>query len=1844
MKFLFVNNTSFEQLDSLLSSVVLDPQNKESRRDTYQKRQRGRAKQSVKDEIRNAPSKKTKKRSKCLKKKVLTPHSGLISTISDTAKTVYNTVTERDFMEQAEPVADVLENIYLLVQNLRKAADTTHAFHIILAHIKLFTKKSISGWIMKFLTDDLGFQLRNRSASETLSDFGDTDLSEFELDVQAGTDQPTWLKALKSFQFNWETFAACDGGKTFCKVVSMCAAMGLCDLSNLDISWGKVKIFSLEAYKKQVTATDLTTAILETVVFFAEGGYRVFETGKIESFFFSDDSVKVAEARYFEVIECAPLVKAGNLERIKDMDDNDYSLLLDKAIDEHTDLYVRSSDSWVKKSLQDRLTTLKRLKAEFNAYCVDGGQRVAPFSIYTFGKPGVGKSTVYDVLIRAVLNANNFNADDERIVTIKDSDDFDSTMRSSTNGAVFDDLGNTMAQFTTKSPTDRIIEFKNNVSAYANMAEADMKGKVRIAVKCIAATSNLKARALARIYSNAAYSFVRRFDVHLEVRVKPEFALSDGRLDSKKVIAAFGSDALPDCYEIDVGIPDEENKEDNVRTILTGATFKQVVAFCVENSRDYFSSQRAYLERAKSLPEKLVPCPLCHMPNTACSCCVKIQGPVLKNQVGEETQIEPLIEDMLRIDAETHGVVSRLPDWVFENEFGTNLLLWLKRHHIKYIVFEDMYTLFGGMGLLAYMFLWLTFIPTLFIPAVCFLVWIYLRKYYLLRQEIGRRIARQRDLSSHILTSIRQADLSNIMIKCAALYAFYRLVKMGTEYMYWKNATFELENSIATDGSGPTTTVHRGHALVKELVDKEPLIYEASFDMAKPLLPHSFGSPESIEEIKSRDQSVNPWANVNVDELPKSTRGKRHSPSQFVHMISKATYYMRIYRPGRVNCCDAFIVDGKTVMIPNHVWENDETLVVDFIGKNRNCIGSKKKVMLSKAASSRIPNQDLCLCDAPGIGIHSPMYEFFFDAEVDKSKLTDTPAQMVYRNADGDIQLYQAHLKRDTVHTSKGNFDGYGYVMDTDTFEGMCMGTWVSFSKTPSIVGFHLAGKGKIGGAGIVSVQQIKVAMAKIHRLPGVIETVTRGSLLTNQYGKEFFISPEISPKSPLNFLTADTNIETYGSVTGYTKHVTSRAMPTLISEEVEAVCEVEQKWGKPRFHPWKPWQTQLTYSADPSRGVDAGKVSKAVVDYLIPLLQRMEQIPELKESIKPLTRVQTVSGIDGMRFIDKMPGSTGSGYPLGGKKEAVMVDLPKEEYPDFSCPKDVEPVVWNEVLRIKECYLSGERAYPIFKTCLKDEPTKLESEKVRGFQAAPIGFQCCIREYFLPIARALSLQPFDSECAVGINAQGPEWDALAKHIREFGPERILAGDYSKYDLRMPAQLVLAAFDVMITIAEKSGNYTETDLKIMKGIATDVAYPVMAFNGDLVQLFGSNPSGQNLTVYINSICNSLLLRCAYYTICEDSKVPFKKAASMMTYGDDAKGSVSEDFPEFNHIAVAKFLADHDMKFTMPDKTSTPTEFMTDEDADFLKRRTIFNEETGMFMGALDESSIFKSLHCVLRSDSITPEEQSAQNIDGALREWFLHGKDIYEKRRTQMKEVARRTGIEWLCNGLDKDYEFCMDEHKSKYKLDQQSGTVTTFASTPSQVRVLTESIVARQTNGRLRNLAKYMDKLVEKYPDQILITENNKQLIAQELEARSLINEVRTDPSHPDDISALTEADQLMVTDDIFGRHGFRCVGKNLKAFGDQSMGEIDAVYDSYKDNQRQIVVVEAKLRGGRKKARQQLQKYGKVMELLLPTSHIRTYMIIGVELFFVTTYGQPTLVNYADELEQFNPDPVCH
>ena len=805
------------------------------------------------------------------------------------------------------------------------------------------------------------------------------------------------------------------------------------------------------------------------------------------------------------------------------------------------------------------------------------------------------------------------------------------------------------------------------------------------------------------------------------------------------------------------------------------------------------------------------------------------------------------------------------------------------------------------------------------------------------------------------------------------------------------------------------------------------------YSMKRTFAPQGNLNPQNMEDVEERDAEPNMWATHYISPLPMSVQSKTTTP----HDLANACCENLVYVESDKYFIRGFLIESNFMIIPAHFikkhWEEGcDDFTIRCWRRNPKVTGGNYRDKIAREYTYLVPGTDFAICWTPSAGSMANLMKF-----LPTDAVSDSEATFVLKDKNGDAEFVKCFYKHDKTgidHASMKNIPGGTYKLPFDTADGMCMSPLVSRGRGATLLGFHLCGMGRVGGCGYLTGTQVEKGLKHLADLPGIVRTASQGDMPQDQFGTKLVQQGEVHRKSATRFISEGCSIEVYGPTEGKATPRSS-VVPTIISDAVTEVTGVEQKWGPPKMKGENvyPFQVALEQLSHPSLSLGSIMV-KAVRCYRMQFIKMKQKLPGLFRECKPLTQVQTVSGISGKRFIDAMNFNTSPGWPLSGKKTKLLIDLDPEDYPDSGQPRTFIPEIWEEVERIKQILLSGERPYCVWKACLKDEPTKLTKDKVRVFQSAPIALQLLIRMYFLPIVRIIQLNPLLAECLVGSNAEGPEWEQLNEFMTSKG-ENVLAGDYSKYDQRMPAQLVTAAFDILIFVAEHMCDYSEEDIKVMKALVAEIVYPLMSYNGDLIMLFGSNPSGQNLTVIINSLVNSLLLRSCYYTYYpEDPVGTFTDHCAFGTYGDDVKGTVSVERPLFNHISFAKFLEQFDMKFTMPDKESEPTEYMTADEADFLKRSNYYHRDLKANVGVLAEDSIFKRLHAHILSKELTLPQQSAQNIDTSLHDWFYYGREKFEQRLAEMKEVAQRTDITHLCHGFDKSYDDRVQDWLRKYR------------------------------------------------------------------------------------------------------------------------------------------------------------------------------------------------------------------
>lgn len=472
-----------------------------------------------------------------------------------------------------------------------------------------------------------------------------------------------------------------------------------------------------------------------------------------------------------------------------------------------------------------------------------------------------------------------------------------------------------------------------------------------------------------------------------------------------------------------------------------------------------------------------------------------------------------------------------------------------------------------------------------------------------------------------------------------------------------------------------------------------------------------------------------------------------------------------------------------------------------------------------------------------------------------------------------------------------------------------------------------------------------------------------------------------------------------------------TRVQPTFIAKEAQEEGFVS-RCLPPVMKGKEPWIKAATPTLEVNGSVDPlvlETVSTAYAQEIIDDLKKNDPLA-LKE-IVVLTDQEAVNGVPGVKFIDKLNRNTSMGFPYKKSKRFFLLDSPNEMFPDGV---EFTPEIKAEIAEIEMSYRQGHCVGPIFNACLKDEPLperKIKSKKTRVFLNGPAAWSVVVRKYLLAFTRCMQNHPELFECAVGMNCNSEQWVNLRKYLTTFGTETSVAGDYAEYDKRMFALMILAAFQAIDLILVAAG-WDETDRLVVRCIANDIAYPYVDFQGDLVQFFGSNPSGQPLTVIINCIVNSLYCRIAFLILNPKHEVSsFRQTVKLMTYGDDNAMNVNPVAQWFNHTSIAMALASIGVTYTMADKEAVSRPYINFSEVSFLKRKWKWDDDASTWLAPLEWASIEKMLTMCVASESIAPQAHAVEVITAAQSESWQHGRAVFEETTEKLRRIVHKAGL-----------------------------------------------------------------------------------------------------------------------------------------------------------------------------------------------------------------------------------------
>jgi hypothetical protein len=729
--------------------------------------------------------------------------------------------------------------------------------------------------------------------------------------------------------------------------------------------------------------------------------------------------------------------------------------------------------------------------------------------------------------------------------------------------------------------------------------------------------------------------------------------------------------------------------------------------------------------------------------------------------------------------------------------------------------------------------------------------------------------------------------------------------------------------------------------------------------------------------------------------------------------ISRNLCWMDVERDdGSKTRCNAFFPRTSVMWLPRHVFypgadvtkTPSRLLTVDV--QRNNSPGSRFRVRISLNQCVGIGGLDMVAAYVP----NAP--DFADVSHILPKTFSDgtCAAKMVVRGRDLILNTTSILAKSGKLSHCGFVYDGVSYNTDLARV-GACMGVVISDQTSPVVLGFHIAGRERdnYGVSQTVTYSMYEQMCSDLEKCYGVTLSSKAGKIPATQYGKPLIVSTEVHPLCKLATADENTCVDILGA-TALRSTQKSRVVQSELSPHVAEITGVQNKWGPPKMTPnWAAYNKTLEHVVNPADPFDPDLVVMAMKDWVGPVKESLQEWIKTEE-VRPLTLEESILGIDGKRFIDAIPMNTSMGFPIFQAKHKWFEEKREDGVLVSRTP---HPSVLEEMERQKQCWLEGTRAYPVTAATLKDEPTPLDSEKVRVFQGGSVAFGIWLRIYFLPILRFMHHNPTLTESAVGVNAMGPEWQTLMEHAEKYATDgKMIAWDYSKYDVRMNSQMTRSVMYLFIELAKSVPGYTSEDITLMEMMVIDLTHPLIDWNGVMFMAFNMNTSGNNLTVDINGTAGSLYVRIAFFNLFRDVPIgDFRKCVSALTYGDDFIGSVVQKYRDFNFEYFKAFLAEHKMKVTLPSKDNSSSEFLDKEDVDFLKRKSNYIPEIGQTIGKLDENSIFKSLHSNVKSKNCSTAELQRSVLQGAMHEWFAHGREVYDMRLKQMEEVCKRVDL-----------------------------------------------------------------------------------------------------------------------------------------------------------------------------------------------------------------------------------------
>ena len=1411
------------------------------------------------------------------------------------------------------------------------------------------------------------------------------------------------LKQIRTFFTNWESFKRTKVFTKVYKLVTYVLSMSLLEDYNINFrSCGYSKMEEVSIKRAQNSKFDFIFTLLDTISFLCEKGYQCLKSGTLSPIFHSSSS-------YCEWADSVNTIKLQstlmNNPEIHGIDRFDFLNTLHKLIEQGKSMIQFMNEERTERAIiMQNLNALQMIKAKIISEKFLSETRRAPFCALLAGGSGIAKSTFAKILQMHFANVFGLSTASEYFYTLNPFDEFFSGFKSHVHTCLIDDIA-----FWKPSAVNggdptlmTVLQLANNISFVTPQADLADKGKIPFLCDHVIATTNTE-NLNAHAYFACPLAVQRRFPYVISILPKEQYVRNGGFIDGKS-LPPNDTESYPNYWDITVkqvnaaGNDGPDRGKAKLKTIAQYTDINEFLRWYVATAEEHRAQQNVVLSSHDKMSSVTL-CDVCHSTREACIC---------ENFIHEDTSSEPtvFVGELQSVEGQPNRNIIRPTNMnIGQDQFGFDVVEDLPSEPLFTFVSFYQYLL----SKITDQWFW-----------TCAHFWV--GYYVIYTKYVGFRN----------FTDIFFGK--NFMKFKIAMYSWdYSILKHTVKYAGHRiHKKFGLPAILITLGS-ILTVILFGASITSKITSIFSSRKEENFDVQGDVSENSGKKP-----VKKEEEQENVWFNdsyaLSATDVSPQTRSRTDlSEQDFAHSIKKNIVTAkfswvgdnpetRIKREVKGLC-----LSGNVYIFNNHsIPEVDELRCSLIFAPIFEGVNPNHNFLISGKAFKRFPERDLVMVEFRAMAPKANIIPY-----ICSSSYEATTKGVYAQRVNGDlnfIQLERVQIKRNI------NLRQLNVISDVATAyceQGTVYGDCGSILITkchygPQILGLHTIGDGKNSVCAPLFDRQfieekMKLFVFQIQSSEFMLSTPT----IKRSVG-------DLHRKSTVRYMSSG-SAEVYGTFTGFRPDPKTRVGPTHIQDAV-----LQRGYSithdSPVMKGYEPWRIAALEMVNPNSDFKTDVLDECKEAFTNDILSKIST--EDLDEIHVYDNDTAINGLAGYQYVDKMNRATSMGAPYRTSKKKYIINL--QGTPDAPDRVTFEPEVMDRVDEIITRYQNGERAYPVFTGTLKDEPAsfaKIAIKKTRVFCSGPVDFSIVARKYYLSLIRLMQKKRFVFEAAVGTVCQSGQWGDIRKYLVAHGEDQIVAGDYKFYDKKMSPQVILAAFDILIAIAAKAG-FSENDLKVMRGVAVDTAYPLIDFNGDLIQFYGSNPSGHSLTVIINCLVNSLYIRVSFALTTGINVRLFKRYVNLMTYGDDNVMGISKEISDkFNHTSISVGLKQIGITYTMAEKERASVPLLHISEVSFLKRTWRWDDDVGNYLCPLEHASINKMLTVCVQSKTVEPEEQSASVISSALREYFFYGKKTFLKRREMFKQIIDETNLgPYVDNWTLPTYEELCDTFHSNTK------------------------------------------------------------------------------------------------------------------------------------------------------------------------------------------------------------------